>query len=45
MKSVEKIFEGLLWNSRFVIVIAVVSSLITAFAMFFMATIDAYYLT
>lgn len=44
MNSVERIFESLLWNSRFVVVIAVVSSLITAFAMFFMATVDAYYL-
>ena len=44
MKLIEKVFESLLWNSRFVVVVAVISSLITAFAMFYMATVDAYYL-
>jgi uncharacterized membrane protein YqhA len=41
---IEKVFETLLWNSRFVVVIAVVVSLITAFAMFYMASVDAFYL-
>lgn len=40
----EKLFENMLWNSRFVVVIAVVVSLITAFAMFYMASVDAFYL-
>jgi len=40
----EKIFETALWNSRFVVIIAVLVSLITAFAMFYMASVDAYYL-
>ena len=44
MNIIEKTFESLLWNSRFVVVVAVLSSLITAFAMFYMATVDAYYL-
>ncbi len=44
MSLIEKTFESLLWNSRFVVVVAVLSSLITAFAMFYMATVDAYYL-
>jgi uncharacterized membrane protein YqhA len=41
---IEKVFEMLLWNSRFVVIIAVVVSLITSFAMFYMASVDAFYL-
>tara|TARA_R110000772_G_scaffold247958_1_gene361907 strand:+ start:379 stop:897 length:519 start_codon:yes stop_codon:yes gene_type:complete len=41
---IEKVFETLLWNSRFVVVVAVIVSLITAFAMFYMASVDAFYL-
>lgn len=41
---IEKVFETMLWNSRFVVIIAVIASLITAFAMFFMASVDAFYL-
>lgn len=41
---IEKVFETLLWNSRFVVIIAVVVSLITSFAMFYMASVDAFYL-
>ncbi len=44
MKSIERIFESMLWNSRFVVVLAVVASLITAMAVFFIATVDAWYL-
>jgi uncharacterized membrane protein YqhA len=40
----ERLFESMLWNSRFVVVISVLVSLVTAFAMFYMATVDAYYL-
>lgn len=43
MKLVEQIFEKALWNSRFVVLLAVVSSLFTAFAMFYMATVDTFY--
>ncbi len=39
----EKVFESLLWNSRFVVLIAVVASLITAFAIFYLTAIDVYY--
>ena len=39
----EKVFETLLWNSRFVVIIAVMVSLITAFAMFYMASVDAFF--
>ena len=41
---IEKVFETLLWNSRFVVIVAVVVSLITSFAMFYMASVDAFYL-
>ncbi|MDC9726143.1 MAG: YqhA family protein [Gammaproteobacteria bacterium] len=41
---IEKYFEAALWNSRFVVIVAVLVSLVTAFAMFYMASVDAYYL-
>lgn len=41
---VEKIFENLLWNSRLVVLAAVVASLLAAFAMFYMASVDAFYM-
>lgn len=41
---VEKVFEGALWNSRFIVLFAVVASLLTAMAMFYIATVDAWYL-
>jgi uncharacterized membrane protein YqhA len=44
MKKIEAIFESGLWSSRFVVLFAVVASLFTAFAMFFMATVDAWFL-
>ena len=40
MKYLESLFEGSLWNSRFVILFAVVGSLLAGFAIFFMATVD-----
>ncbi|OUR63971.1 hypothetical protein A9Q79_09490 [Methylophaga sp. 42_25_T18] len=40
----ERMFENALWNSRFVVIIAVIASLVTAFAMFFMASVDAFFL-
>ena len=43
MKQFEKIFEGALWNSRFVIFAAVVGSLLAGFAIFYMATVDVVY--
>jgi uncharacterized membrane protein YqhA len=39
----EKGFESVLWNSRFVVVLAVVASLIMAFGVFYMTSIDVYY--
>ena len=44
MKNLETIFEGALWQSRFVVLFAVVASLATAFVMFFVATVDAWFL-
>ncbi|MDX1812829.1 MAG: YqhA family protein [Gammaproteobacteria bacterium] len=37
----ESLFEKFLWNSRFVVIAAVLASLLTSLAMFYMATIDA----
>lgn len=44
MKWIEKIFEDFLWNSRFVIMLAVIASLAAGFAVFYIATVDVYYL-
>ncbi len=40
MGLLEKFFEGALWNSRFVILTAVVGSMLAGIAIFFMATVD-----
>ena len=40
MNFFEKLFEGALWNSRFVVLAAVVGSLLAGFAIFYMATVD-----
>ncbi|MCU7843688.1 MAG: YqhA family protein [Candidatus Thiodiazotropha sp. (ex Monitilora ramsayi)] len=40
----EKSFEKLLWNSRLIVLTAVVSSLLAAIAMFYMASVDAVYM-
>ncbi len=44
MKFIETLFEGALWNSRFVILAAVIGSLVAGFVIFFMATVDVYFL-
>ncbi|MBD3609803.1 MAG: YqhA family protein [Gammaproteobacteria bacterium] len=44
IKKAEKIFEGVLWQSRFVVLLAVISSLLSALAMFYITTIDAIYM-
>ena len=44
MRRIEKWMEGGLWYSRLVVLSAVVASLFTAFAVFYMASVDAYYL-
>ena len=40
----ENIFEGALWNSRFIVLFAVVASLFTSLSMFYMATVDSWYM-
>ena len=40
MKHLEKFLEGSLWNTRFVIMTAVLGSLAAGFAIFYMATVD-----
>ncbi|MDJ0807082.1 MAG: YqhA family protein [Gammaproteobacteria bacterium] len=40
----EKIFAGVLWNSRLVVLAAVVASLAASFGMFYMASVDAFYM-
>ena len=44
MKAVERLFESLLWESRFTVLFAVVASLCSALAVFYMATVDAFYM-
>lgn len=44
MNFFEKLFEGTLWNSRFIVLTAVIGSLLAGFAIFYMATVDVVYL-
>jgi uncharacterized membrane protein YqhA len=44
MKTLERFFERLLWNSRLLTLVAVFASLVVALVMFYVATTDAYYL-
>ncbi len=44
MYPLEKMFEGFLWKSRLVVLLAVLASLLTSIGMFYMASVDAYYL-
>ena len=44
MNFIEKFFEGTLWNSRFVVLAAVIGSLLAGMAIFYMATVDVVYL-
>ena len=40
MKLLETIFESVLWNSRFVVITAVIGSLLAGFAIFYITTVD-----
>ncbi|WP_438971359.1 YqhA family protein [Methylophaga sp.] len=40
----ERLFEKALWNSRFIVIVAVIASLLTALAMFYMASVDVFFL-
>lgn len=44
MRWLETFFERWLWDSRFIVLAAVVTSLVAGLAMFYMATVDAYYM-
>jgi uncharacterized membrane protein YqhA len=44
MKNLEKLFESFLWNSRFVVLAAVITSLVASLAMFYIATVDAIFM-
>jgi uncharacterized membrane protein YqhA len=39
---IEKLFEKLLWNSRFAVVVAVIASMAAALTVFFMTTVDVW---
>jgi uncharacterized membrane protein YqhA len=44
LRFAERLFESALWNSRYVVVLAAAASVCAAFATFFMATVDVFYL-
>lgn len=44
MKFIERLFEGALWRSRYIVLFAVVASMAASFAIFFLATADVVYL-
>lgn len=44
MKFIERFFETILWNSRFVVVLAVIASMVAGFTVFFITTVDVWYL-
>ena len=39
----ERLFEGALWNSRFVVVVAVIASMVAAVTMLYVTTVDLWY--
>lgn len=44
MNKLENAFEGFLWNSRLVVMAAVLLSLLSSLMQFYMATVDAIYI-
>jgi len=42
MKTIERLFESFLWNSRLMVIAAVIASLAAAVAVLFMASVDAW---
>ena len=44
MKIFEQFFESILWNSRFIVLLAVIACLAVSVGVFYMATVDAWYL-
>ncbi len=43
-KRLEVLFEGMLWHSRLVVLAAVIASLLSSLAIFYVATVDAWYM-
>ena len=43
MKTIERVFESLLWNSRYVVLLAVISSIAASLAVFWVVSVDVYY--
>jgi Uncharacterized protein family, UPF0114 len=43
MTTIERVFESLLWNSRYVVLLAVVSSIAASLAVFWVVSVDVYY--
>ena len=41
--NIERVFEGILWQSRVIVLFAVVASLFCSLTMFYMATVDSFY--
>ena len=44
LRLIEWIFEGILWHSRLIVLVAVIASLIVSLAVFFVTSVDVYYL-
>ncbi len=44
MKRLELLFEWFLWDSRYIVLLAVISSLAVSIGVFFMSSVDAYYM-
>jgi uncharacterized membrane protein YqhA len=44
VRLIERLFESVLWNSRFVVLIAVLASLASSFAVFFLTAVDVIFL-
>ncbi len=44
MKSLEYLFEKSLWNSRLIVLLAVIASGMAAIAVFYMSTVDVWYM-
>jgi len=40
MRTIERLFEGFLWNSRLITIVAVIASLVASLIMFYMSTTD-----
>lgn len=44
MRAIERVFEAILWNSRFIVLIAVVASVFTSLVLFYISTVDVVFL-